>query len=54
MKASSFNDPGFSKQVKQAKSRRLAKVLADLIDLKVKGIITEQEYRQKKKKLLGF
>lgn len=52
--ASSFNEAEFAKQAQRARTRRLAKTLTDLIDLKVKGIITEAEYRQKKRKLLGF
>ena len=54
VKDNSFNDPKFTNQVKRTKSKRLAKVIADLVDLKVKGIITEQEFKQRKHKLLGF
>lgn len=50
----SFSGAEFAKHAKQARTSRLAKTLTDLIDLKVKGIITEAEYRQKKRKLLGF
>jgi biotin carboxylase len=54
VKPTSFNDEEFARQIKQARSKRLAKMLADLVDLKVKGIITEQEFSQRKRKLLGF
>lgn len=58
MKASSntnsFNDPEFTQRVKQARTHRLAITLVNLVDLKVKNIISEQEYRRRKRKLLGF
>lgn len=43
-----------SKEAQSIRTRRLSKTLVDLIDMKVKGIITEQEFRQRKRKLLGF
>ena len=41
-------------QIKNARVKRLSINLVNLVDLKVKGIITEREYRQRKQRLLGF
>lgn len=41
-------------QIKEARIKRLSINLVNLIDLKVKGIITEHEYKQRKRQLLGF
>ena len=54
VKAKSFNDPEFTKQVQRVRTQRLSKSLVNLVDLKVKGIITEREYKLLKRKLLGF
>lgn len=40
--------------IKEARIKRLSINLVNLIDLKVKGIITEREYKQRKRRLLGF
>lgn len=40
--------------IKEARIKRLSINLVNLIDLKVKGIITENEYKHRKRRLLGF
>jgi hypothetical protein len=52
-KQGSFNED-FTKRVKAARVHRLSTSLVNLIDLKVKGIINEQEFKRSKRKLLGF
>ena len=47
-------DIDIAKEAKAIRVRRLSKTLVDLVDLKVKGIITEKEFSQQKRKLLGF
>lgn len=49
----SFNQD-FTRRVKAARVKRLSTSLVNLIDLKVKGIITEKEFKQQKQKLIGF
>ena len=46
----SFNQ----KLITEARIKRLSINLVNLIDLKVKGIITKEEYQQRKRQLLGF
>lgn len=41
-------------QIKEARIKRLSTNLVNLIDLKVKGIITKDEYQRRKRQLLGF
>ncbi|MEJ0072914.1 MAG: SHOCT domain-containing protein [Candidatus Saccharibacteria bacterium] len=43
-----------AEEAKAIRVRRLSKALVNLIDLKVRGIITEEEFKQSKKRILGF
>ncbi|HTB48892.1 MAG TPA: hypothetical protein VK712_02305 [Verrucomicrobiae bacterium] len=54
LKLKSTNDIDIAKEAKAIRTSRLSKTLVNLIDLKVKGIITEQEFKRSKKRLLGF
>ena len=54
LKQKPIKDIDISKEARVIRIRRLSKTLTDLIDLKVRGIITEQEFKRSKKRILGF
>lgn len=53
-KDSLSSNPEFERRVKEARVHRLSVTLVNLVDLKVKGIITNSEYQKRKRQLLGF